>query len=54
MLAIFEMMGKDMGNECSDLNPWNFFREENTVCLWRIVIAALYTDSNLASDHDPP
>jgi subtilase family serine protease len=39
MLAIFEIMGKDMGNGCSYLNPWNFFREEDTLCLWRIVIA---------------
>jgi Subtilase family len=40
MLAMFEIIGKDMGNGCSYLNPRNFFGEEDTVCLWRIVIAA--------------
>jgi Subtilase family len=39
MWDVFEIMGKDMGNGCSYLNPWNFFKEEDTVCLWRIVIA---------------
>jgi hypothetical protein len=32
-------MAKDMGNGCSFLNPWNFFREEDSVCLSRIVAA---------------
>jgi Subtilase family len=39
MLAIFKTMAKDMGNGCSFLNPWNFFREEDSVCLSRIVAA---------------
>ena len=39
MLAIFEIMGKDMGNGYSYLYPGNFFKEEDIVCLWRTVIA---------------
>lgn len=39
MLDIFEIMGTDMGNGCSYLNPCNLFRKEDTVCLWRTVLA---------------
>lgn len=33
MLAVFNTMSKEMGNGCSFLNPWNFFRQEDSVCL---------------------
>lgn len=39
MLAIFKTMSNEMGNGCSFLNPCHLFREDDAVCVSRIVAA---------------
>ena len=39
MLAVFKVMVKNIGNGCLFLNPRNLFREEDAVCLLKIVAA---------------